>query len=357
MLTSGAFGYLLDYLVAWALFLSLLVHTLCFFRLFPRRRFRRTGLVLGNGMVFACLLGLVALGAESYLRFVHVATDSFGMSLPARRWFALYTQLNSLGCRDHEWSPEKPPGVRRIAFVGDSFVYGWGIEKPQDRFSDRIQAMFDRRAPGTTEVLNVAKPGWDTGAQLQPVADMIEVYGVDEVVLGYVPNDIEKLLGTRRDFNPTRPPEPTFFNLESSCLLDFLFRRMYLPRLPTVASYHDWLADGFADEPTWHKHQQQLGEMIARCKDRGVVIRAVLLPFLETRGEKYIPARLHATLRRYFEANGVPVLDLYPVVETIPRAQLIVNRQDAHPNERAHELFAGAIWEAFYAGPKNEVAP
>ncbi len=350
MLTSGAFGYLLDYIVAWVIVLSVLLHTWCFFRFFPRHRCRKAGLVIGNVLVFVCLLCLVGLAAESYLRFVYVATDSFGMSLPARRWFAIHTKLNSLGCRDREWTPEKPAGVRRIAFVGDSFTYGWGIENTQDRFPDRIAAMFDKHSPGAVEITNVAKPGWDTGAQLQPIKDMISAYAVDEIVLCYVPNDIEKVLPVEQQFNPIRPPQPAVFNLESSCLLDFLYRRIYLPRVPTVARYHDWLATGFSMELFRGEHLQQLEQIITTCRAHHVELRVALLPFLRTQGQRFQTTEVHAILLRFFEAHRVPVVDLYPAIEGAPADQLVVNRQDAHPNERAHGLFADAIWKAFYAG-------
>ena len=114
---SGAFGYLTDYLLWLAIYVSLLVHTWCFFRFFPRDKHRKSGLLIGNGLVAVCMLGMIALAAESYLRFAAVHTDAFGMSLPARRWFALHTDLNSLGCRDAEWGAGQsrrraPCGVR-----------------------------------------------------------------------------------------------------------------------------------------------------------------------------------------------------------------------------------------------------
>jgi lysophospholipase L1-like esterase len=351
MLTSGAFGYLFDYILWWVLYLSLLLHTWCFFKLFPWKVYRKLGLSIGNGLVFLCLIGFVALAGESYFRFACVQTDSFGVSLPARRWFALHTHLNSLGCRDREWSPIKPPGIRRIAFVGDSFIYGWGIERTEDRFPDRIQSLFDGRSPGTVEVMNVAKPGWDTGAQLQPIQDMIARYGVDEVVLCYVANDIEKLLPTTDDFNPIRPPDAQFFNMDSSCLMDYLYRRIYLPRIPSVRNYHDWLAEGYGDEGIWRRHQEQLNAIIGHCRENGVTLHVALLPFIRTSGDKFHIADLHALMRRFFEVNQTPVVDLYPAIAGLPAEDLVVNRVDAHPNERAHKLFAEAIWRAFYAQP------
>jgi len=357
MLTSGVYGYMADYLLWWVLLASLIVHTWCFFKFFGWKRFRKSVLVVGNLFVLACMIGIVAMAGESYLRFVAVGTDAFGVSLPARRWFALHTELNSLGCRDVEWTIDKPAGVRRIAFVGDSFIYGWGIERIEDRFSDRLGSLFERRAPGTVEVMNVAKPGWGTGAQLQPIHNMVAYYGVDEVVLCYVPNDIEKLLPTTEDFNPTRPPEPTFFNPDSSCLLDYLYRRIYLPRLPTVRGYHDWLAEGFANDDIWRQHQQQLYDIIRYCEDKKVTLRAVLMPFIRTGGKKYEADRLHRVLREFFEVHHTPVLDLLPTLSGRDRAELVVNERDPHPNELAQELFADAVWRAFYATPGAVTQP
>jgi len=349
--TSDAFGYLFDYFVWWALFLSLILHTWCFFQCFPRKRLRRIGLVLGNSLVFLCLLGSVAMVAESYLRFVAVYTDSFGVSLPARRWFALHTSLNSMGCRDHEWSIEKPAGVRRIAFVGDSYTYGWGIERVADRFTDLIQARFDEQEPGAVEVMNVAKPGWSTADEIRPIHDMITVYGADEIVLCYVPNDIEDLIPTTDSFNPTRPPDYQFINLDSSPLLDYLYRRLYLPLVPTVRGYHDWLAKGYADEGIWRAHVEQLNGIVTFCRTHDVSLRVVLLPFLVTSGKKFDGWRILARLRRMFEASNVPVIDLGQLMAdrgVNPRS-FVVNALDAHPNEAAHALFARAVWAAFYA--------
>jgi len=350
MWSSGAFGYLLDYVLWWVLFLSLVAHTWCFFRFFPSQASPKAALVLGNLFVFFCFTGAVALVGESYFRFVAVRTDSFGMSLPAQRWFAIHTRLNSLGFRDDEWSPDKPMGVRRIAFVGDSFTYGWGIEKPEDRFSDIITARLNSRGPGGVEGMNVAKPGWGTQDQIEPIGRMIRDFHVDEVVLCYVPNDIELLLPRSEAFNPISPPQPVYFDSIRSSLLDFLYRRVYVPRLPTVRHYHDWLADGFADDAIWREHQRHLGAIIQSCKDAQATLRVVLLPFVVTSGETLDMAALHSKLRRYFESNGIAVVDLEPAIRGRPPAELVVNGGDPHPNKLAHRLFADAIWDAFYGG-------
>jgi len=382
MLTSGVYGYLVDYLLWCLIFASLVVHTWCFFKFFPQKR-PRLRLVIGNCLVFVCLLGFAALLSETYLRFCSVKTDAFGMTLPARRWFLIHTEYNSLKCRDKEWATDKPQGMRRIAFVGDSFTFGWGIERTEDRFTDLLQARFDARNPGAVEVMNVAKPGWDTGEQIQPIRDIIARYSVDEIVLCVTPNDIEKLLPTSDGFDPTVPPQPSLFNTDSSCLVDYLYRRVYTPYARSVRNYHDWLADGYADPNLWRAQQRQFASIIRACDDDGAELRMVLLPFILTGGEKYDARTIHANIREFFELNGVQVVDLLPVLadravgkkkgatgsdhaelgdrdpETTVRpgrtlrgyepSELVVNRHDPHPNEKANALFAEQIWQALYA--------
>lgn len=349
MWASGAYGYLFDYLLWWGVLVSLFVHTWCFFKLFPRKKYRKTGLVFGNVLVMFCMLGVVAMAMETHIRFALVETDSFGVSLPARRWFALNTSLNSLGCRDKEWSVVKPPGVRRIAFVGDSFTYGWGIAHPQDRFTDLLQARFDKRRLGAVEILNVAKPGWNTGDELLPIRDITTWYDVDEVVLCYVPNDIEGLAKKSEDFDPTKPPEVTLFNLDSSCVVDYFYRRIILPRLPAVRGFQDWLADAYADGPTLNRHLQQFAEIKRECDEAGADLRVVLLPFIKTSGKKLDLTKLYAKLGSSLDSIRVEHANLLPAIQGVSSSDLMVNTADAHPNEEAHRRFAQAIWSAFYA--------
>lgn len=350
MWASGYYGHLLDYLWWWIVPASLILHTWCFFRLFPKKRIRLR-LALGNLLVTACLLSLVGLAGETYLRFLSYETDSFGVTLTSRRWFALFPTLNSLSHRDVEWTRDKAPGVRRIAFVGDSFTYGWGIDDAEDRFTNVLQGRFNRQGGEKVEVMNVAWAAWDTADQLKAIALMINEYDVDEVVLCHLPNDIEKLIEVTDDFDPVRPPQSWLVNTESSFLINHLYYRVFARLDPSVGGYFDWLADGFADEDIWREHQDRLGSIIKLCRDHGVTLRVTLLPFLKTTGEKFQSKEIHRKLAAFFALNGVEIVDLLEVTEGRPPADLVVNAHDHHPNEQAHRLFADALWDAFYARP------
>ncbi len=340
----AVYGYLFDYVLWWVIFLSLVVHAWCFFKFFPRRQRRKTGLLIGNLLIFACLADCAALTGETYFRFISIEMDPFGMTFPARRWLVLYGNLNSSDCRDAEWSARKVPGARRIAFVGDSFVYGWGVNERKDRFPDLVGVELNRRSPGSVEIMNVAKPGADTGEQVEFLRRLLVEYEVDEVVLCYVPNDIERILPITNDFNPTLPPPTSrFFNLHGSALLEQIYYRVYVPRALTVTAFHDWLADGYADARTWRRQQERLREMIELCRRQRVRFRVVLLPFLRWGGQRFDPDGIHAQLTRFFTTEGVAVVDLLPVFAKHDPSDLVLSAQDAHPNELGHRLVAEAI--------------
>jgi hypothetical protein len=374
MLTSGLYGYLADYVLWVVLFASLVVHTWCFFKF--GKKSGRLRLILGNVLLTLCMLGTVALIAESYFRFISVGTDPFGVTMASRRWFVYYTDLNSLGCRDKEWTREKPPDIYRMAVVGDSFVYGWGIREPGDRFPDLLQHRFDQLAPGRVEVMNVAKPGLDSAEELLPIQQMVEVYGVDEVLLGYVPNDIEKVIPQEDGVDRTEPPFCQWFNTDSSALAEFLYYRLVVPRKDTVQSYGDWLMAAYTDATLWRRQQEELGKIISYCRDKNVSLKVALLPLLRAGGASdgsaagggpsdaqtgehgsgggYDPRQVHGQVAYFFERNGVPVVDLRPAIAGVDPTTLVVSAWDAHPNEAAHALFADAIWQAFYA-PQAQV--
>ncbi len=354
MWASGAYGYLGDYLWWWLVVASLIGHTLCFFKLVRRGRLR---LVIGNVLLTLCLLSVVGLMAETYLRFVSVETDSHGATLTTKRWQKAYAQLNSLYCRDKEWSESKPAGIHRIAFVGDSFTYGWGINDPRDRFTNIIQHRFDQQTPGRVEVMNVAWGGWDSQDQLGAIRDLLTPYDVDEIVLCYVPNDIESLLPVDEKADPRKPRKSVYLNVESSFLVNHLYYRLFPPRLPEGVTYASWLADGYADQNIWAKQQQRLLAIIDLCRQRNIALRAALLSLLWPKGQGYDAPRLHAQLRDFFVKNGIPVIDLLPTLDGQASLRLVVNSRDPHPNELAHRLFADAIWNSLDPGRSSPKSP
>ncbi|GIK15286.1 MAG: hypothetical protein BroJett003_02500 [Planctomycetota bacterium] len=351
VLTSGRYGYLADYLVWTVLLLSVTANAVLFLRFARRNQQSRRRLIVGNLLVLASLLSAVAWIGETYFRFIRISTDSFGVTLPAQRWFQRYVVLNSWGCRDREWLPTPPANVRRVLVLGDSFAWGWGVERVEDRVGERLAVGLRQVWRAPVECMTLAQPGWDTGDQLEPLRAALDAFRVDEVILIHVPNDIERLLPVRRDFDPKRPPRCTWFNTDASAFFEHLYYHVYLPRVPTVSGFHDWLADGYADPGTWTAQQERLRALVETCRAKQIPFRVALFPFLRTGGRRFDGERIARIHAAFFESIGVPVVDLRPALGTRPAGELIVSTRDAHPNAEAHAIAADALLDAFYARP------
>ena len=74
---------------------------------------------------------------------------------------------NALGCRDREYSVEKPPGTFRIVLVGDSIGAGWGVNDEQGFEPTWERVLRGRRA---VEVWNLAVPGHAPGQRAEHLA-------------------------------------------------------------------------------------------------------------------------------------------------------------------------------------------
>lgn len=100
--------------------------------------------------------------------------------------------INEHGMRDGSYAFERPPGVERVAVVGDSFLVGLGVE-PADLLTARLAG---RLRPGT-EVMNFGVNGYGPIQELLLVADRVRLFRPDLVVLLlYLGNDLEDLDGS-----------------------------------------------------------------------------------------------------------------------------------------------------------------
>jgi hypothetical protein len=99
--------------------------------------------------------------------------------------FDVAVEVNSAGFRDREHSPDKPPGVRRIALLGDSFV-----EAIQVPFEQSVTWLLENRL-SRAEVMSFGVSGTGTARQYLALRHYALPYKPDMVVLFFFAgNDI-----------------------------------------------------------------------------------------------------------------------------------------------------------------------
>ena len=341
-----AWGYALDYVAFWLLFLVAAFVGWRFVRAGRGRPggARRRRLVVGNLLVLLALALGVALAAETWLRFFAEMTESYGLTLTTRAWFTRHYRLNSWGFRERELVDEKPPDVTRIAFVGDSFLAGYGITDPADRLTERLQAILDGRpGPGRSEVWNLGIVGTETGEHDAIVRNLLGRTPVDRVVLVYCLNDISHQLPKERHVDRDAMPRAWSLPRTTSFLLDQLWFRFVLACRPDVGQYYDFVEEAYADPGVWARQQQRFESIAATCRGSSAGLDVVVFPFVGRWGPDYRFHAAHDALTAAWTALGARVVDLRTTYQGMDAEDLVVGRYDAHPNERAHALAAEAI--------------
>lgn len=75
--------------------------------------------------------------------------------------------MNRYGFRGPDWSVERAPGVTRVVLIGDSFVFGSGVEE-QDTLSEQLRRDLEARHPERRyEVLNLGIAGNNLGSHVE----------------------------------------------------------------------------------------------------------------------------------------------------------------------------------------------
>jgi len=346
-------GFVADYLVFWYVALSLAALTVIWIRRARREGATTFRVAVGNGLVLLTLLSGVALAGETWFRYGYDETDSYGLTMTNWAWFGRHfsrKSMNSWGMRDREWRMDKAPGVERIGFVGDSFAAGYGVADAADRFPDRVRRTLGVRHPGRHDVWNASVVGWSTADELGWLQDVQSTAHFDRVVLAYCLNDSDDLLTAAERLDRASVPRMTAVNPWQSFLFDFLWFRTRMASDTRVDGYFDWVTRAYEDEEIWDAQERRIAELGAYCKKAGIALDVVVFPLFNSWGDGYPFDRAHDRVAEAFEAAGARVLDLRPTYAGIDSSELVVNRYDAHPNERAHGLAADAIVERFFAG-------
>jgi len=142
--------------------------------------------------------------------------------------------INGLGLRGPELTLAKPAATRRLLVLGDSFVFGIGVDQ-EHLFTTQLQQLLDSRGAGRFEVVNLGVAGYSTDQQLLLLEELGLRLHPDVVLLVMCDNDFE---ANTQDFVYGRYYKP-FFDLDPAG--DLRRSKTPVPRLNEIQRVKLWL--------------------------------------------------------------------------------------------------------------------
>lgn len=267
-------------------------------------------------------LSCPATAGQVEIRGVRIECDVPRQSRPARH--AVAYLLNDRGFRDEMRALEHPEGMLRVALLGDSFTFGFGVHQ-QDCLSRLLQTNLksDAESGRRYEVLNFGVTGYSARQSVAGYEHFAAAYRPQVVVFlttmgdGVTPEQDRELnipLANERMQRATGPA-----------------RQMYVRQFDELMKRRQEIDRSCLAE------LRRLGDL---CRRDGA--RLMVVVYRISAAADW--AAFAEDVVRDMQTAGIPAFDLFPAVAQ-GRAfeELVVHPVDAHPNHVANALAAAEI--------------
>jgi lysophospholipase L1-like esterase len=238
--------------------------------------------------------------------------------------------VNSLGMADREVTLEKPPGVFRIAFFGDSISANFGHRPRPEIYLNVLGRRLDEEAwrGARFEVLNFGVNGYSLLQSVRMLESRALPFAPDLAVVQLCLNDPY----------PSNTPYASLMPTGPSRLWSFFYRRLFPDR------FWGWAYVESAYDETGVGNLRRGIARLAELARRGPPILAVLFPYLNAPAyDEWGFERFHEIYRDAARESGLPLLDLYPPFRRAGAIGKLGIADPIHPGREAHEVAAAEI--------------
>ena len=246
-------------------------------------------------------------------------------------------KTNKDGLRDEKEIKSKPNSYK-IAFIGDSFVFGWGV-----KYEETIGKLIENKlndilsCDKEIEVFNLGVGNYNSSQQLALFNELKEKLNPDLVILQHFINDAEPYV-----------KEKVNLFLKKSYLFNLIKSRILMKRKGSYIKYYDSL---YRDK-TWNGNKlsiQRLNKEAAKISGKNLV--TFLLPELREINNISNLKDAYELRKDFFVKENIRHYDLRPFLDKVSKgdeSSLWVSKEDSHSNAYTNELISTFISNNIY---------
>jgi lysophospholipase L1-like esterase len=254
----------------------------------------------------------------------------------SNREFSTQVRINAKGLRDRD-VPYERTGRKRVLLVGDSFVFGWGVEAEESVAKQMESRLED------VEVINGGCSGWSTVQELRFLERVGFRYHPDVVLLFFVENDpFENFF--RYHFEDGRLMLDVPRQTRTAAAVRWLQRRSALANLVAQWGHAGsaWWPGALPGSEIWPAEEGYLREFQKASAEQSVDFAIVYVPPKDrvgapTRGAFY--RKVHTLCAEL----SVPFVDLGPALSEAHLKCRVYFRLDDHWTRDGHRVAARAV--------------
>jgi len=249
----------------------------------------------------------------------------------------------------------KDNNVIRIAFSGDSYTYGFGVEE-QDTFPEVIERKLKDSGNNNIECLNFGYRGANVVKELKILQNKILNFSPDIIIHGFVMNDFTHPKIQKKNYEFYKKDKikyRPFRKLEKhSKFLYFIDQAIFSIFGKTGKAQISNLTNLYSKEnnPYFDIMINSLEELISKISQhKGIV--AFFPHFIRNEPDHLFYTKSKGIVSSLCAKYNVDFIELLPSFSQKPYFKWWVHPQDHHPNKEAHNIIATRLIEAL----KNKI--
>jgi len=229
-------------------------------------------------------------------------------------------KLNSQGFRNNI---DIDNSKKTILMLGDSMTLGWGARKSfSSNLEEKINSNF--------QVLNAGIGNTNTYMQINNFFENYEKYDFDVIILNFFINDLEKVVIKEGNFIKKNIYSYTYLKTKiNKILINFSL----------IDNWKNFYRKTFEDKEFVNKSLNQIKRLNDYCNKKNIMFVINNIPELrDLKNYKFLKET--EIIRNFSNQNNIMFIDSFDILKNHQEETLMVSKEDAHSNDKAHLLIA-----------------
>jgi len=273
---------------------------------------------------------------------------SFGTGYPLadQNWVRKHwNPINKQGYRAPELNARLFDNKKNVLVVGSSYTAGDGIDEPEQRFTNKL----DAKLPDGFAVHNLGL----CGSEALDAYKRLTEYEIepDVIILAHTIKSIKALI------DPSKAKIPSYrldeeinplagFLVKNSYIINYAFWKFYAPehlKIRYLSNLDTHPISLYLDREKLKRHLNNLNKFVNYCEHRSIPLIVVSFPSLTEHMERTVKVVTNPIEHYFFELD-VTTVSVFDLVRDLSVEERTVNSTDAHPSIEVHSRIADELF-------------